>query len=521
MGSIRAHLCLPPWRGPACGVATEPETPRNEPEGMDTPVLAESARFVGAHWLKLSSISLLVLIPCFWQREIASDDLASHLYNAWLVQLIHRGEAPGLWIAPLRTNVLFDWLLTALAALAGLRMGEKLSVAVTVLIFFWGTFALVCAAARRAPWFLLPCIAMISYGWTFYIGFFNYYLSLGLSFFALAILWRGKGWEGVMAVPLAVASAAAHPLGISWFVGASIYVALAKKLPLRYHALPFVGGATALWGVHRYLLSHFATDPGAKPFWAYNGADQLVLFSERYHLPERAMVVFALAAIVVDVVRRRREHNWFRSYAIPLELYLLLGIAVFTLPSAIHFSAPRAAIALLTDRLTLISAALGLCLLGGMPRAKWHLLASSALAAVFFSFLYQDTRTITRMEAEIERLVETLPPNQRVVATVLPLPGSRIPIQHIADRACIGHCFAYGNYEPGSQDFRVRAEPGNPYVLDDYELAIDVEEGTYVVEPQDLPLHEVYQCSESGTELCIRALGAGEENNQLGVYHDD
>jgi len=30
-------------------------------------------------------------------------------------------------------------------------------------------------------------------------------------------------------------------------------------------------------------------------------------------------------------------------------------------------------------------------------------------------------------------------------------------IAHSVDRACIGHCFSYSNYEPSSGQFRVRA----------------------------------------------------------------
>ena len=87
------------------------------------------------------------------------------------------------------------------------------------------------------------------------------------------------------------------------------------------------------------------------------------------------------------------------------------------------------------------------------------------------------------MEAQVVQLVSKLPPNQRVLATIEPFPGSRILNQHIIDRACIGRCFSYGNYEPGSCVFRVRATPGNPYVLDSYELATETEEGDYLVQP--------------------------------------
>jgi hypothetical protein len=140
---------------------------------------------------------------------------------------------------------------------------------------------------------------------------------------------------------------------------------------------------------------------------------------------------------------------------------------------------------------------------------------------VFFAFVYQDTRQIARMESEVGELVRTIPPNQRVMATILRPPGSRILIHHILDRACIGHCFSYGNYEPSSALFRVRARLGNPYVLTDFDLVASMEEGSYDVQAGDLPVFQIYQCSERWTELCIMPLEAGEENNAEGVHPDN
>jgi hypothetical protein len=155
-----------------------------------------------------------------------------------------------------------------------------------------------------------------------------------------------------------------------------------------------------------------------------------------------------------------------------------------------------------------------------MQPRKWHLAASLAIAGIFFTFLYQDTGTVNKIEDQVERAVRTVPPGQRVLATILPLPGWRILMQHIADRACIGHCFSYGSYEAGTGVFRVRTSGRNPYAMDDYGDAVDMEEGHYVVRPEDLPISQVFQCSATGTEICIRSLQAGEENNRLGVYQE-
>jgi hypothetical protein len=42
--------------------------------------------------------------------DIEASDLASHTYNAWLAQLIVRGQAPGLYVVSQATNVLSELL---------------------------------------------------------------------------------------------------------------------------------------------------------------------------------------------------------------------------------------------------------------------------------------------------------------------------------------------------------------------------------------------------------------------------
>jgi len=125
---------------------------------------------------------------------------------------------------------------------------------------------------------------------------------------------------------------------------------------------------------------------------------------------------------------------------------------------------------------------------------------------------------VNLQEARIGEVVRTLPPNQRVMGTILPPPDSRVMIQHILDRACIGHCFDYGNYEPSAQVFRVRATDGNPYVLNNYDEATSMEDGEYEVQPEDLPLYQVYQRNIEGAEFGVHALKAGEKNDSLGVH---
>ena len=196
---------------------------------------ADAARFLRSRWLSCCGVSALVAAPCFWQRRIEAGDLASHVYNAWLAQLIERGQAPGLWIARQWNNVLFDWTLSALASRFGFVAAEKMAVCAAVLIFFWGAFALASAAAGRAAWSVAPCLAMVAYGWTFQMGFFNYYLSLGFAFFGLALLWRGRGWERIATFALAPLIWLAHPLGLVLLVCAGAWVIVARRSSWQGH----------------------------------------------------------------------------------------------------------------------------------------------------------------------------------------------------------------------------------------------------------------------------------------------
>jgi hypothetical protein len=480
--------------------------------------LAETVALVRQHWPKGLAISVMVLAPCFWHRRIEAGDLGSHLYNVWLAHLIERGQAPGLVISRLWTNVLFDHLLAGLAKIFTIHGAEKIAVSLAVLIFFWGAFALAAAGVRRAPWFIVPLLAMVTYGWTFEMGFFNYYISLGLSFFSLALFWRGSRFERLLAFVPAPLMVLAHPLGLIWLAGAALYISLVEAVTRRWQILVFIAAAAGVVVLHFYLERHFIADAEENPLYIFTGADQFLLFGARYKIIQTALLIFVPASILWDIIRPRREQGVWTAYAIPLQLYLLVELGVLLLPDGIHFPGFPAALALLTERITSISAVLLCCLLAAAKPRRWHLAGMSAIAAAFFCFLYQDTAVLNRMEAQAERLVATLPPGQRVLGTMKPPAGSRVLIQHILDRACIDHCFSYGNYEPTTGMFHVRALPGNSYNMTDGDSTASMEDGSYEVQARDLPAFQIYQCSLAGTDLCIRPLEEGEENDRLGIH---
>jgi hypothetical protein len=258
-----------------------------------------------------------------------------------------------------------------------------------------------------------------------------------------------------------------------------------------------------------------------QPFYFFNGADQLLLFGDRYRIPAEAWLGLAAICIAADLILRRREKGVWEKYAVALQLYMLLAAVIALLPDELRLPQYAVGLSLLTPRVTSLSAICLICVLAVMQPRKWHLAGFAAIALVFFSFLYQDTRALNRMEQQVEHLVHTLPPNQRVVGTIPKPLDSRVLIDHMLDRACIGWCFSYGNYEPASQAFRIRAQPKNPEVLANGEDAADTQAGEYEVRPEDLPLYQIGFCAPQQLDLCIRSLQAGEQNGGGKNSEDD
>jgi hypothetical protein len=477
-------------------------------------------QFVRIKKWAILAISISMIVPCLWHRRIEAGDLASHVYNAWLAQLIERGHAPGLYIVRQWNNVLFDWLLLHAVNLVGFVVAEKIVVSACVLIFFWGIFALASAASGRAPWFLTPCIAMLTYGYAFNMGFLNYYLSLGLASFSIALLWQGRGLErffGLLILPFILL---AHPIGFLWLAGMALYLFLWTKLPSWWKLCAPISAVVSLFAIHWYLAhqTRFPVDWTHDPFYLMNGADQLTLYGQRYAVLGWAALGFGALCVAVDLISRRRETSFWRSLRLPAELYFIAIVAVALLPENLRPSISGGWIGLLASRLTAITAIFGLCLMGCLKPRKWHLAGFGACAIFFFTFLYTDTLDLNRMESSAEQIVSQLPFGTRVIATIWAPPDSRVSfIGHIADRACIGHCFSYANYEPSSGQFRIRAHSGSPVVSASDDDTEDMQAGEYEVQDEDVPVMEIFQCEEKDlTKLCIRDLATGEKNGRLG-----
>ncbi|HEY1423612.1 MAG TPA: hypothetical protein VGF20_09180 [Candidatus Acidoferrum sp.] len=438
------------------------------------------------------------------------------MYNAWLAQLVEHHQIAGLTIVRQWDNVLLDLMLLHLGNAFGFVAAEKIAVSFAVLVFFWACFSFLAEASGRPPWLLTPLLMMFAYGYAFHMGFMNYYLSIGLAFFVLALAWRGGAGNWLFAVPLCAASFIAHPIGPLVAVSLAGYIWIWRRMKgwVRF-SLPVVTVVCFVL-LRLFLTSHDTYQAGwrSSEYFQLFGQDQVDLFGRRYGVLSWVVLAWAAVCVVAalyDWVMRARKPSPFLRLA--AEIYIVAILVTACLPENVRVSIYAGWVGLLVSRLTLVTAIFGLLILASLRLPRWAVYGNVLCAAVFFVFLYQDTGKLDRLEASARAVAQTLPIGARIVAVANPPEDWRIQfIYHSIDRACIGRCFSYANYEASSLQFRVRALPGNYYVTTSVDQSDDLSSGDYVVRQKDLPLTSIYQCDESDfTQLCALPLRAGQK----------
>lgn len=478
--------------------------------------LQSVTRFLRNNALAVLVLSAVILIPCFWHSRIQAGDLGSHVYNAWLAQLIERHQVAGLTIVRQSNNVLFDLLVLHTANFFGFVAAEKIVVSAAVLVFFWGSFSFLYEFSGRAPWAITPILSVLAYGYVFHMGFMNYYLSLGFALFALALAWRGGAGNWILVAAIAVLSLLAHPIGFLLIVTVTVYVRLWRIAPGSWR-LVFPAFALAIFVL---LRAYFTSHPALQPDWRTAnflkllGQDQINIFGRPFAVLAWATLAWGLAsggAGIYDWVFRGTAPS--HSFRLACELCLVAAFATTCVPENFRLSIYAGWIGLLVSRLTLITAILALLILASLRLPRWSAIGGALCAAFFFVYLYQATAKLDRMEANARAIVSTLPPGTRIVAVANAPDFWRIMfVYHSIERACVGHCFSYANYEPSSLQFRIRALPGSFFVTDSAEVSEAMSSGDYIVREADLPLISIYQCDAADfTKLCALPLRAGQK----------
>jgi hypothetical protein len=439
--------------------------------------------------VRVALISILVLLPCFWQSRIQAGDLSSHLYNAWLSILIGQGKAPGLQLEPQHTNVLFDLLLSGLMRLAGPWGAEHIAVPLVVLVFFWGAFTMICSLSHCRPWYILMFLAMLAYGWVFHMGFMNFHLSMGLSFFAFALLWKGTWKSTLCAIPLVLLACFAHALPVMWLIGATVYTWIARRIRPRARLILTFASVAALIVLRHFLFTHFAIRWTIEQLVSMTGVDQMSVFESKYH-PLEFMLLIVWFSLFLRLTQRRGEQRLV--FGIPFQLGIIVSAAVLFLPGALLIPGYNHALRYISERMSILVAVSACAVLGQVAPGNREKTAIAILVGLFFSFVYVDTRALNYVESLMEQSVAEMPAGSRVVSALCDERRDVNLLAHTLDRVCIGHCFSYANYEPATAQFRIRAQAGNPIVVAEYRDSSALQVGTYVVKPADVPLYQIY-----------------------------
>jgi hypothetical protein len=477
--------------------------------GPSGPSLPRFSRTVEA--LIMVAISVAMLIPCVWQERIQAGDLSSHVYNAWLAGQIQSGNVKGLTVAPLSTNVLSDWALERLLYAAGPVAAERVVSGAAVLIFFWGAFFAVDAATGRRPWLFCPLLAMLSYGLIFHFGFLNFYLSVGFCFWTLGLLWHPSRGRVVAAVPLAVLAWLAHLLPVVWVGSVLAYLYLVRKIPTPWRMAAPVGGVALLAALQGVLMSRYPYNWSLEQsvslsgIAAITGVEQFFLYDVKYLILAAAILI----VLLVLFLERIDQGDLLNDPA--GQIWSLHVVALVLMPSAIQLPQYQHVFAYIPQRISLLTAIFFIIVVGRARYGRGITRLTTLAAMVFFTCLYLDGMAFNRVENEVDSLVAKLPPGQRVVAAITDSGARLNALIHVADRACIGRCFSYANYEPATGQFRIRITGPNRVVAPNMKVVQEIEEGQHIVTPAEDPLYSVCPIDNDANHFYLRAVHAGEQ----------
>jgi hypothetical protein len=464
---------------------------------------APNAGFRGR--LLYAIVSLLIGIPCVWQPHIQACDLSSHLYNAWLVSQVPAGNLPGLYVVPQFTNILFDHLLSFLMKSGSVVTAERLAVLLAVQVFFWGCFMLASVIAERPAWSIAPFLAIVAYGYLFRMGFFNFYLSVGICAWAIALMWQNHPRLRLLSIPLLLLAFAAHFVPWLWAIGVIGYMWAARRLQpsgrwwLATIALFCIAGSALFLAGN--VTTRFA--PGLR-INSLLGTDQVFTYGIKYVFLEATLLCLWILLLV-----RRFEIAPRMIEDVPFQLLALNATAALCMPVSIWLAHYHVRLTYIAIRLSFLSAILFCAVIARVRLHAVEKAASAVLLVLFFSFSYVDERAINSVEAKMDRAVATLPQGARVIATMRDARLAVPALQHLLDRACIGRCFDFADYEPSTTEFRLRARPGNPYVMTSVDDVLALENSEYVWHRPDIQLYRLMPCPAS-SDICISVVQTGE-----------
>jgi hypothetical protein len=345
---------------------------------------------------------------------------------------------------------------------------------------------------------------MLAYGWVYHMGFFNFYLALGLCFWAMALAWKPSLPRVLGALAILALAYVAHALPVVWSLCLLAYLALTRRGSTRRRAWLTLASLALMGVVRAVASSRLSTRWSPSQIVNITGADQLLVFDAKYCLALTGLL-FVWGILLLNLLRHWGPRRVFAS--LPFQFFAMSAGGILILPSAVLLPGYSHSLAYIAARMSLGVAVCVCALLGAARPRAFERFAMLVVAALFFSFLYSDERSLNAFEDRMQNAVAQLPPGQRVV-NLVDDPDLRVnALVHMIDRVCVERCYSFANYEPTTAQFRVRAVAANPYVVQNYADSWALQTGAYAVKPADEPIYAV-DVGDSG-QLVIRPLKAG------------
>jgi hypothetical protein len=336
------------------------------------------------------------------------------------------------------------------------------------------------------------------------MGFFNFYLSMGLCLWALAVAWQWQPRSVAVAVPLLVLAYVAHALPVVWTIGLLLYQWLARRMSPRARVY-----VTASWLLGMVLLQVVVghtmfSSWSAQQIKMATGADQVWVFDGKYYVVLVGLLL-VWGMLFLDLLRDSGPRCVVSS--VPFQFCVISAAAVSILPTTVLLPGFHHTLVYIAERMSL---GVGICVCAMLSAARPRLFqryAMGLVALVFFGFLYRDEKILNALEDRMDGVISKLPAGQRIVSGVDDPYLHVFGVTHMIDRVCLGRCYSYANYEPSTAQFRIRTVAENPYVTARYEDSWRMQNGSYVVQSHDLPLLQLV-LDPSG-RMVVRTLKAG------------
>jgi hypothetical protein len=453
------------------------------------------------------AIEAVLTLPFLVVRPFPSVDFHSHVYNAWLSHLIEGGELPGLSVAPAWTNAATDRVVAVLLPLLPLRAVETLVLIVLAHLVVWSGFLFCRALAGRGCWESLPVLAAVSLGWSFHMGFTNWLAAASLSLLAGTVVLSRLPIAGqvAMGLPIVTLAAISNPLPLAW-IAAAVLLVISLWRPLRRpgFVLAAAVAAVALAGL-ALRVSGRAIYTDAQ--WAtFSGADQLYVFDDKYR-------IFTIGLVALWVWG---SHAWLRSVGNRAVADPAFAVAAFAsacallLPDSAFFPGYVVNASFLVQRHSLFAAVAWTAVASRGGFSRWRLAAALLLLSGWLAVLATDWRTVSRLADAVAEAAARLPEGSRVISAIRTSRSRVGALNHALSRACVNRCFSWGNYEPATGAFRVRADHGNAFVVSRVSEFAAIEGGRYRVPDLPFPLWRIHPCPHSPATMCASLMTPGE-----------